>query len=115
MRTDIDAFFAAAGLAAPASLSELRPDDVRTWLEVRMDGATYLPGSTVHLTVTSSPIVIASATVARDGTVQVTGTMPIELLGVGLSLLAVGLMLAVRPRDDVRDPSTSDGRVGSVR
>lgn len=80
---DRDEFFAAAGLGAPAALGDLDVSGVRTWLQVRMDARTYLPGSTVYLVVTSSPIVFGSATVARDGTVEVDGAMPVELLGAG--------------------------------
>jgi uncharacterized repeat protein (TIGR02543 family) len=83
VRTGVDEFFAAAGLSAPSALGDLDVSGVRTWLQVRMDANTYLPGSTVYLVVTSSPIVFGSATVARDGTVEVDGTMPVELLGAG--------------------------------
>lgn len=83
VRRDVKELFAAAGLPAPVALSELDASRVGTWVEVQFSATNYLPGSRVHLTVTSSPVVLASATVLRDGTVRIAGTLPIELLGAG--------------------------------
>jgi hypothetical protein len=82
-RRDVEDVFAAAGLPVPVSLGALDTSRVTVWIEIRLDGATYLPGSIVHLTATSSPIVLASAVVGRDGTVRISGTLPINLLGAG--------------------------------
>ena len=82
-RVQVDDLFAASRLPRPRSLAEVDLSGVRTWVEVtgRVDG--YLPGSTVHLTATSDPIVLASTTVDRHGTALVSGLLPVEVLGLG--------------------------------
>lgn len=82
-REAIGAFFAAAGLAAPQSLADLEGRNFTDWVQVSGSAETYVPGSIVYLTVTSEPLVIASAEVARDGRVVITGSIPVEWLQAG--------------------------------
>jgi hypothetical protein len=82
-REAIAEFFAAAGLAAPQSLADLEGQNYSDWVQVSGSAETYVPGSIVYLTVTSEPLVIASAEVARDGRVVITGSIPVEWLQAG--------------------------------
>ena len=82
-RTQADDLFAASRLPAPVLLSDLAIPGDATWIRIEMQGATYLPGSLVHLTVTSDPVVLASAAVRRDGTVTIVGDLPVEILPAG--------------------------------
>lgn len=82
-RAGADDLFAASRLPTPVLLSDLDVPADATWLRIELRGATYLPGSTVHLTVTSDPIVLASTTVALDGTVTIVGDLPVEVLASG--------------------------------
>jgi hypothetical protein len=82
-RAAIAEFFAAAGLAAPQSLADLEGQNYTDWVQVSGSAETYVPGSIVYLTVTSEPLVIASAEVARDGRVVLTGSIPVEWLQAG--------------------------------
>lgn len=82
-RQDLAELFAGVGLAAPMSLRDFDTSNVTSWLTVTLEGTTYLPGSQVHITVTSSPLVLASSTVQSDGTFSIAGLLPVELLGAG--------------------------------
>jgi hypothetical protein len=82
-RQDLSELFAGVGLVAPLSLRDLDTSSVTSWLTVILEGTTYLPGSQVHVTVTSSPLVLGSGTVQSDGTFSVAGLLPVELLGAG--------------------------------
>lgn len=82
-RAGIAEFFAASGLAAPVSLADLDTSGFGEWIQVSGSAETYLPGSIVYLTLTSEPLVLASAEVARDGSVLVTGSLPVEWLSAG--------------------------------
>lgn len=79
----IDEFFAAAGLSSPASLAAVTSSMNNTWVAVNARASSYVPGSVVYLAVTSSPLVIGSAIVQADGTVDLAGAMPVEYLGAG--------------------------------
>jgi hypothetical protein len=105
VREAVAEFFAAAGLPAPVSLADLDVD-AATWIAVRMEGATYLPGSTVYLTVTSSPIVFGTATVERDGTFSVDGSLPVEQLGAGEHRIRV---VGIRSLDGIS--TAGDGQI----
>lgn len=83
VRATADDVFAAARLPAPRLLTDLDIPADATWLRIEMTGATYLPGSHVHLTVTSEPVVLASVVVGRDGRVAITGDLPIDILSAG--------------------------------
>lgn len=82
-RAGITEFFAASGLPAPVSLADLDTSGFDEWIQVTGSAETYLPGSLVYLTLTSEPLVLASAEVARDGSVLVTGSLPVEWLSAG--------------------------------
>jgi hypothetical protein len=78
-----DDYFSAAGLARPMSLAELDFSKFTRWIEVSSRGAGYVPGSTVFLTLTSKPLVIAQGTVDNFGNLELSGSMPIEFLDAG--------------------------------
>jgi uncharacterized repeat protein (TIGR02543 family) len=82
-RTGVAEFFAGVGLAAPRSLADLNFDDYSQWLSLTANASTYAPGTQVYLTLTSKPLVLASAVVGRDGTVSISGTLPVEFLTAG--------------------------------
>ena len=82
-RTQADDLFAASRLPTPVLLGDLPIPADASWIRIEMRGATYLPGSRVHLTVTSDPIVLASAVVERDGTVRIVGDLPVQILPAG--------------------------------
>jgi hypothetical protein len=82
-RAAADDLFAASRLATPRSLADLDVPSDATWLRIQMRASTYLPGSWVHLTVTSDPIVLASAVVGQDGRAIITGDLPVEILAAG--------------------------------
>ena len=82
-REGIAEFFAASGLAEPVSLADLDTSGFEQWIQVTGSASTYLPGSLAYLTLTSEPLVLASAEVARDGTVVISGSLPVEWLEAG--------------------------------
>jgi hypothetical protein len=82
-RAGVTEFFAGAGLAEPRMLADLDPDDYSQWLLVTANSSTYAPGTQVYLTLTSEPLVLASAVVGRDGTANLAGTLPVEFLTAG--------------------------------
>lgn len=82
-RDAITEFFAASGLGAPQSLADIGMNQYSSWVRVQGSAETYLPGSVVYLTLTSTPLVIASAVVDADGTVTVAGSLPVDWLASG--------------------------------
>jgi len=76
-------YFAAVGLAEPKSLNDVDFGSVNQWIEVSTTASTYVPGSTVFLTLTSEPLVLASAVVDRFGNVEISGSIPVEYLDAG--------------------------------
>lgn len=76
-------YFEASGLEMPVSLADVNFDEIDNWLTVRASGETYVPGTQVFLTLTSSPVVIGSATVDRFGKFEVEGYLPGELMELG--------------------------------
>lgn len=82
-REGITEFFAASGLPEPVSLADLDTASFSQWIQVTGSADTYLPGSLVYLTLTSEPLVLASGQVAQDGTVVITGSLPVEWLSAG--------------------------------
>jgi uncharacterized repeat protein (TIGR02543 family) len=76
-------YFEASGLEVPISLADVNFDEIDNWLTVRASGETYVPGTQVFLTLTSSPVVIGSAAVDRFGKFEVEGYLPVELLELG--------------------------------
>lgn len=82
-RAGISEVFEASGLPAPRNLAELEVSPDSQWILVEAKSSTYAPGTEVYLTLTSEPIVLASAVVDRDGEAILTGTVPTELLTLG--------------------------------
>ena len=73
--------------AEPFAANDAR--GMRNWLMVNVSVAQYVPGSRVYLVITSDPLVIDSAIVSSDGTAQLTGAVPLEVLGEGAHRLRV--------------------------
>lgn len=82
-RAGVTEFFAGAGLPEPRTLADLDVNDYSQWLLVTANSSTYAPGTQVYLTLTSEPLVLASAVVGRDGTANLSGTLPVEFLTAG--------------------------------
>lgn len=82
-REAIGEFFQAAGLPAPRSIADIDTTQFTQWVQVTGSASTYLPGSIVYLTLTSEPLVLASAQVTDNGTAVLTGSLPVEWLQAG--------------------------------
>ena len=82
-RDSANRLFEASGLPAPTLLTELDPASFTEWVFVQTRAETYVPGSTVYLTLTSEPVVLADAVVDKNGEVVVGGTVPAEFLTAG--------------------------------
>lgn len=76
-------YFQAAGLDSPKSLADLDFNAFSNWIEINSSAAGYVPGSTVFLTLTSTPLVIAQGQVGRDGNIDLIGSLPVEFLEAG--------------------------------
>jgi hypothetical protein len=76
-------YFQASGLELPVSLADLDFADYTSWIEVSGQAAGYVAGSTVFLTLTSSPLVIAQGEVDRFGNIELTGSIPVQYLEPG--------------------------------
>jgi len=82
-RDSANRLFEASGLPEPALLTDLDPASFSDWVFVQTRADTYVPGSTVYLTLTSEPVVLAEAVVDRNGEVVISGTVPAEFLTAG--------------------------------
>jgi uncharacterized repeat protein (TIGR02543 family) len=82
-QSEVDQLFSRARLDSPQWLGDLETAPDMTWVTVSMTGETYVPGSVVYLTVTSDPIILAKAQVNSFGKVDLVGSVPLEVLGVG--------------------------------
>lgn len=82
-REGIAEVFAASGLPEPRNLADLDVSPASSWLLVEARSSTYAPGTEVYLTLTSEPIVLATAVVDRNGEATLSGTVPTELLTLG--------------------------------
>ena len=82
-RDNANRLFEASGLPEPTLLTDLDPESFSEWVFVQTRADTYVPGSTVYLTLTSEPVVLAEAVVDRNGEVVVSGTVPAEFLTAG--------------------------------
>jgi uncharacterized repeat protein (TIGR02543 family) len=82
-RDNANRLFEASGLPEPTLLTDLDPDSFFEWVFIQTRADTYVPGSTVYLTLTSEPVVLAEAVVDRNGEVVVSGTVPAEFLTAG--------------------------------
>jgi hypothetical protein len=76
-------------LNPPTKQSDLLGNSSYTWLNIEKGVRGYLPGSTVYLTATSSPLVFGEAEVGLNGEAVVTGDLAVELLGLGEHRLRV--------------------------
>ena len=76
-------YFEAAGLDSPQSLADIDFTGISNWIEIYGTAKGYVPGSTVFLTLTSSPLVIAQGQVDRDGNIELVGSLPVEFLEAG--------------------------------
>lgn len=82
-REDAAALFGAARLSQPKMLSDLDLSAFTQWVQVSGEVSGYVPGSVLHLAVTSEPVILASVVVGRDGVATISGALPVELLGLG--------------------------------
>jgi hypothetical protein len=82
-REDADAQFRASRLPQPTMLADLDLSGFTQWVMVSGEVSGYLPGSALHLAVTSESVVLASVVVGRDGTATISGALPVGLLGIG--------------------------------
>ena len=76
-------YFQASGLELPVKLSDLDFGQFENWIQVSTRASSYVPGSTVFLTLTSTPVVVAQGTVDRFGNIELTGSFPLEYLELG--------------------------------
>lgn len=116
-RTAINQFFNAAGLAEPQSLADVDINGVMNWIEIEASASSYVPGSVVYLTLTSSPLVIASAEVDEQGNVDVAGSMPVELLGSGehrIRLVGTRLLDGIEV-DNAGEVQVTSGTLDEIR
>ena len=81
--------FGFSRLDAPTKQSDLLGNNSYTWLNIEKGVRGYLPGSTIYLTATSSPVVFGEAQVGLNGEAIVTGDLAVELLGLGEHRLRV--------------------------
>jgi uncharacterized repeat protein (TIGR02543 family) len=82
-RDSANYLFTSSGLLEPTLLSDLPLEQYTNWVSVETSAETFVPGSTVYLTLTSQPIVLAEGIVDRNGEIQLSGTIPAELLTAG--------------------------------
>lgn len=82
-RVAAEEMFVYTRLPKPVVIDEVLQGSYDSWVQFSTTAHTYRPGSTVYLTVTSSPIVIGQATVDANGAVTLEGSIPTEVLGIG--------------------------------
>ena len=102
-RNAVSALFESSGLPAPKSLNDFDVSGFTEWVKIESEAKTYVPGSTVYLTVTSDPIVIGQAKVNASGDAELVGTIPAELLGAGehrIRLIGIRLLDGVSVDQD---------------
>jgi hypothetical protein len=75
--------FLAASLAAPMLVGDLPIDEGGNWLIVSAAVDGYIPGSVIYLAVTTQPIIVAASVVERDGSAELMGALPSDLLPAG--------------------------------
>lgn len=115
-KSQID-LFAASGLAKPISLATMNFSNKTKWINVKASATTYVPGTTIYLTVTTQPIIFAQAVVDKFGKANITGSLPIDLLeNGGHSLRIVGVRsLAGVSTDKNGEIQLSDSAIGEIR
>ncbi len=75
--------FRASGLDDPMLVGDLPVEDGGSWLIITGSVDGYIPGSVVYLAITSQPVIVAATVVERDGTAELTGAVPTDLLPAG--------------------------------
>jgi hypothetical protein len=75
--------FRAVGLGEPQQLADFELSTRTQWVGLTANARTFAPGTIVYLMVTSEPVVLAEAVVARDGTATLVGALPIDVLSAG--------------------------------
>jgi len=96
------------GLAGPRMLAELEGEAARDWIGLTVRGTSYVPGTAVHLVVTSSPVVLASGAVDADGAFVLDGSLPLDRLGAGEHRIRV---VGIRQVDGVIEAEGDDIRL----
>lgn len=110
-RTAVSSLFESSSLPAPKSLNDFDVSGFTEWIKIESEARTYVPGSTVYLTVTSEPIVIGQAKVNAYGYAELVGTIPAELLGAGehrIRLIGIRLLDGVSVDQDGNVQVTDD-------
>ena len=82
-RSTANDLFIRSGLPEPRTLAEFDTSQFTNWVFVSTRASTYAPGTTVYLTLTSQPVVLAEAVVDEEGEVSISGTLPAEILEAG--------------------------------
>ncbi len=102
-RSTANDLFTRSGLPAPRTLAEFDTSQFTSWVFVSTEASTYAPGTTVYLTLTSQPVVLAEAVVDEDGEVSISGTLPAEILEAGehrVRLVGIRALDGVSVADD---------------
>ena len=86
---DDAAYFTLSRLDEPTALSDIDTTNSKSWVHFAVDVTGYKPGTTAYLTMTSSPVVFASALVGKDGTAHIEGDMALDVLPAGVHRLRV--------------------------
>lgn len=109
--------FTASGLAKPKSLASMNFSNKTKWIMVKANATTYMPGTTIYLTVTTQPIIFAQAVVDKFGKANITGSLPIDLLeNGGHSLRVVGVRsLSGVSTDKNGEIQLSDSAISEIR
>lgn len=80
---DAQRVFLDSGLEDPMLVGDLPTEDSDSWLMLSGSVDGYVPGSVVYLATTTQPIIFAASVVERDGTAELTGALPVDLLPTG--------------------------------
>ena len=72
--------FAASQLDNPKTLGDLDLANAKSWLKLDAQVSTYKPGTVIYLAVTTQPIILGAAIVGKDGTANLSGYLPVDLL-----------------------------------
>ena len=110
-RNTVSSLFESSGLVSPKSLNDFDVSGFTEWVKIESEAKTYVPGSTVYLTVTSEPIVIGQARVNASGDAELVGTIPVELLSPGehrIRLIGIRLLDGVSVDEDGNVQVTDD-------
>ena len=70
-------------MGEPKTLQGIDIESDHSWIKVEANVIKYAPGSVVYLVTTSDPIIFASALVSRDGSTEISGFLPLDVLPEG--------------------------------